>query len=334
MRLAMTGITSGVGMRLAEMALARGDEVVGLVRSPGRDDAKRLASLGVGLRTGDLDSKDVMEAMFRDADAVLHMAAHVGDKGTREEFEKVNVQGTRNVVEAAGAARVKRFVHLSSVAVYGRPDQGRVTEDWPIQKPGTPYEDTKAEAEELAFGRGKELGLEVTAIRPPLIYGPHDKNFMPRLLDGLKHHRFLLVDGGKAPLNVVWVDHVADVALLAAASPKAPGEAFNVMDEVDSRPPSVREVGEAVAAAAGYGKPRISLPFPVAMKLAQGVEWAWHKLHLKGSPPLTPFVVTVLTRDVIYDASKAVRVLGWGPKVRAIHGLAEAARQAKQSLEA
>jgi len=328
MRLAVTGITSGVGLRLAEMAISRGHALAGLVRDPARPDARRLGGLGVRLVHGDLDAGAALAELCRGADAVLHLAAHVGDQGTPEEFERVNVQGTRNVVEAAAASGVKRFVHLSSVAVYGRPAQGRVTEDWHTRTIGLPYEDTKTEAERLAFRRGALLGLQVTAVRPPVIYGPYDRNFMPRAIEAIRRRRFLLIDGGKAPFNVVWVDHVVDVLLLAAEHPAAVGQAFNVMDEVDSLPPSVRRVGEIIAGACGLPRPLLSVPAPAARVIARGVEHAWKAAGLAGPAPITPFVVTLLTREVVYDSSKAVALLGWGPKIRAADGLARAAREA------
>jgi nucleoside-diphosphate-sugar epimerase len=126
----------------------------------------------------------------------------------------------------------------------------------------------------------------------------------------------------------VWVDHVIDVLLLAAEHPAAAGQAFNVMDEVDSRPPSVREVGEIIARAAGLPRPFLSLPQPAARALARVVEAVWTAARADGPAPLTPFVVTILTREVIYDASKAVALLGWSPKIRAAQGLAHAARSA------
>lgn len=327
MRLALTGITSGVGMRLAEVARERGDTIAGLVRDPQRQDAQRLAGAGVRLVRGDLDDRAALDDLCRDADVVVHLAAQVGDSGPREQFERVNVGGTRNVVEAAAAARASRLVHLSSVAVYGRPDRGRVTEEWPTRKIGLPYEDTKTDGEALAFGRGRELGLPVVSLRPPIIYGPHDRNFLPRMLTALRAGRFLLIDGGDAPLNVVWVDHVVDVILAAAERDGVAGEAFNVMDEVDAAPPTVRQVGETVAAAAGMPPPRRSIPYPVAMGLGYLLHGAYRLVGARSAPPVSPFVVKIMTRHVIYDASKAVRVLGWRPKIHALEGLARTARE-------
>jgi len=328
MRFAVTGITGGVGRRLAEMALARGHAVAGLARDPGRDDARKIGALGARVIPGDLDDRAALANLCHDADAVLHLAAHVGDQGELEQFERVNVIGTRNVIEAAAAKSVRRFVHLSSTAVYGRPGSGRVTEEWPTKKIGRPYEDTKTEAERLAFRCGALLGLQVSAVRPPIIYGPYDRNFMPRIIAAVRGRRFLLIDGGRAPLNVAWVDHVVEVLLLAAEHPAAAGQAFNVMDNVDARPPSVREVGEIIARECGLPRPFLFIPQPAARALARVVERGWKMVGAQGPAPLTPFVVVMLTRDVIYDASKAVALLGWGPKIHAAEGLSRAAREA------
>lgn len=325
-RVALTGITSGVGLRFAEIARARGLVVRGLVRDPARADAKRLAALGVELVRGDLDDTAALAELGRGADAFFHLAAHVGDRGAPEQFVRVNVGGTRRALEAARAASVRRFVQLSSTAVYGRPDHGRVDESWATKHSGTPYDDTKVDAERAAFAVGRSLGLEVTAVRPPIIYGPYDRNFMPRTVEALRKGRFILIGGGAAPLNVVWVDHVVEVALLAAENDRAQGQAFNVMDEVDRRPPSVREVGTVIADAVGAPRPTRSLPFPVAMALGRAVAGVWAARKPDETPPLSPFVVRVLTRDVIYDASKAARVLGWKPEVASTVGLGREAR--------
>jgi nucleoside-diphosphate-sugar epimerase len=320
-RFALTGATSGVGRRFAEVAIQAGHRVVGLVRDLDKAEAKELAALGVALVRGDLSDRDALGELTRGADAVVHMAAHVGDWGPVEQFVHVNVVGTRNVLDAARESGVRRFVHLSSTAVYGRPDRGRVDESWPTKHAGVPYDDTKVDAERTAFAFGKDTGLEVAAVRPPIIYGPYDRNFMPRAVENLHKGRFLLIDGGRAPLNVVWVDHVVDVAMLAATHANAAGQAFNVMDEVDLRPPSVVEVASTIADAVGAPRPKRSVPYAVAYPLSWAALRAFQIGGASKPPPFTPFVVKILTRHVVYDASKAVRLLGWKPRVRALEGI-------------
>ncbi|HHH10882.1 MAG TPA: NAD-dependent epimerase/dehydratase family protein [Sorangium sp.] len=327
MQFAVTGVTSGVGRRFAEMALAQGHQVRGLVRSPQRDDARALAALGVEVVAGTLHNVAALSELCAGADVAVHMAAHVGDWGDRALFEQVNVQGTQLTVEAAARARVKRFVQLSSTAVYGRPQRGRVTEDWPMKRCGAPYDDTKTEAEQLAFKRGQALGLEVTAVRPPIIYGPYDRNFIPRTLRMLNNRAMVLIDGGHTPLNVVWVDHVVDVLLLTAHHPAACGETFNVMDCVSDKPPSVREIVTTIADAAALPRPRLSVPANVATPIAAALERAYRLLNAKTPPPATPFVVRLMTLEVIYDASKAARLLGWKSRLKPLVGVARYARQ-------
>ncbi|MCC6521913.1 MAG: NAD-dependent epimerase/dehydratase family protein [Polyangiaceae bacterium] len=327
MRLALTGITSGVGRRLCEVALEQGHEVAGLVREPGRADARALDAAGVRLVPGDVADEAALGELTDSAEAVVHMAAAVGDWGDRAEFERVNVGGTRAVLEAAARARVRRFVQLSSVAVYGRPERGRVTEQSPLRKTGEPYDDTKLDAEVLAFRRGRELGLEVAAVRPPIIYGPYDRNFMPRTVALLRKKSAVLVDGGRAPLNLVWVDHVVDVLLRSAERPEAAGEAFNVMDTVSARPPTVRAVLEAIADACGLERPRLSLPRPLAMAAAFAVDRGWKLARADKPPPFTPFVVRLMTCDVVYDAAKAVAELGWQPRLSPLEGVRRFARE-------
>lgn len=326
MKLALTGLTSGIGARLAEIALERGDQVTGLVRNPDGDVPRKLEARGAKLVRGDLDDLDALRELARCADAFCHLAAHVGDRGPVEQFVRVNVTGTKHAVEAAADVGVRRFVQMSSSSVYGRPDRGRVTEGWPTIHTGLPYEDTKTDAERLAFELGAERGLSVTAVRPPIVYGEYDRNFMPRMVDALRGKRFVLIDGGRAPLNVVWVDHVVDVTLLCAERDDLAGEAFNVMDEGAGKPPTVREVAETVARETGLALPRLSLPYPVAMGLGHVVHRAFQAFGGDKSPPLSPFVVKILTREVIYDASKAIEVLGWRPKLGALEGVARFAR--------
>ena len=321
MHLALTGTTSGLGIRLCEMLLGQGHTATGLVRDASRADARRLASLGVNLIEGHLGEPAALDAVAKHADAFVHLAAMVGDWGLPEAFVRVNVGGTRAAIEAAARSGVGRFVHLSSIAVYGRPAEGRVDETWPTKHARLPYEDTKTDAERLAFRRGGELGLEVVAIRPPVIYGPHDRNFMPRAVDALRKGRFVFVEGGRAPLNMVWVDHVVDVVLLAAQAPGIAGEAFNVMDEIEGSPPTVRQVANAIAEEVGAPLARVSLPFPLALAVAHGVEAVWTATRRKTAPPLTPFIIETLSRHVVFDASKVVESLGFRPRRSSLEGL-------------
>jgi nucleoside-diphosphate-sugar epimerase len=321
MRIALTGATGGVGTTLALSARARGDEVAALVRDPGR--AATLAKAGVRLVTGDLDSVSALDGIARGADVFVHAAAHVGDWGRREEFERVNVDGTRRALEAAARAKVKRFVHVSSVAVYGRPDEGHIDETYPARPYGTPYEDTKYEAERMVFERGPALGLEVAAVRPPVIFGEHDRVFVPRVVRLLAKKRVVYINHATAPFNIVDAADVVDVVLRCMEHPAASGEAFNV---AASPPPRLRDVVETIAHELSLPLPRFSLPKRPAMILAKILERVFELARSKTPPPLTPFIVTVATRHVVYDAAKARTLLGWHGGKNVLDALRAAAR--------
>ena len=247
------------------------------------------------------------------------MSSSSSERPTPRDHARVNVDGTRAVVEAAGRAGVRRFVHLSSVAVYGMPEVGTVDESFPFVPTDEPYALTKRLAEEVAFRRGGELGMAVAAVRPPIIFGKYDRVFLPRALETLRAGRAVYVDGGRAPLNCVSASDVVDVMLRCAQAKAAAGQAFNV---AAWPPPSLREVLDTIADAARLPRPRISLPKGLAFGLAHLMELGARVRPGAEPPPLTPFVVRRFTRYVVYDASKARRTLGFSGGERPLDELA------------
>ncbi len=309
MRFALTGSTGGVGAAFIDVALSHAHSLRALVRD--RAHASALQREGVTLVEGDLASDSALRELAEGADVFVHTAAHVGDFGDREPFVEVNVRGTERAVRAAASAGVHRFVHLSSVAVYGRPDRGIINELYAPRLFGAPYEDTKFQAERVAFALGKELGMEVVALRPPVIFGPFDRVFVPRVLGLLKKGLAIVVDGGEAPLNVIDVRDLCDAILLAATSKRAPGEAFNI---ASSPPPTIRSVLDTIARASHMPLPPkgpISLPYGVALTLATVIEGSMAHVSPKKQPPFSRQLVVQMTRRVVYDSSKARELLGW-----------------------
>jgi 2-alkyl-3-oxoalkanoate reductase len=302
--IALTGATGGFGMAFALRARARGDRVRALVRDPER--ARALADHGVELVRGDLSDARALAEVATGAEVFVHAAALMGRSGDPAAFERVNVAGTRAALEAAGRAAAKRFVHLSSVAVYGRPSEGVVDETWPAQARGSAYEHTKYAAERLVFARGPELGMTVVAVRPAHIIGVHDRSFVPHVLKMLERRMMMYVDS-EATTNIVDVDDVVEVVLRCAELPQAAGEVFNV---AAAPIPTIREVMETIADAAALPRPWLHLSAGTMRRAAWCIEHAWRIARL-GHPPITVSDVQHLTHRVRYDASKARRVLGW-----------------------
>jgi nucleoside-diphosphate-sugar epimerase len=318
---AVTGATGGAGRVFCERAMAHGHHVRALVRS--RAKAIALENVGVELVEGSLDNPASLDALCKSRDVLVHSAAHVGDWGKRETFFRVNVAGTRNAFEAAARQNVTRAVHISSVAVYGRPREGNITEARAPQLTGAMYEDSKIGAEQAAFDVGATSTLEVVALRPPVIFGPYDRAFVPRVLHLLKRRSAVLVDRGEGSLNCVDAHDLADGILRAATASGVRGEAFNLA----SMPvPTIAEIVKTIADVANLPPPRISLPFALALAAGVAIERGFAIAAPTRPPPLSRQMVMQMSLRVVYDSSKARHVLGWQGGKAPLEALARTVR--------
>jgi len=231
-RVLLTGGTGFIGCRVAEvLALRDGCQVRAIVHNPG--NASRLARLPVELIQGDLDNESTLRDLVAGCDAVVHCA--VGTAwGQRQEIFKVTVDGTRKLGEAALAAGVRRFVHLSTISVFGD-DQamtGTLDESTPV-KPvtGSEYGESKAAAERAVqdlAGRG----LPAVIFRPARVFGPFSRIFIERPLAAMAEGRFQWLGNPHVPADVVYVDSVVHGIVLALNAPadRVAGEVFGISD--------------------------------------------------------------------------------------------------------
>jgi nucleoside-diphosphate-sugar epimerase len=225
----VTGASGFIGGHVARRLLEeKGAAVRGLVRNPAK--ARELEKLGVEVVPGDLADTASLERAVQGCSVVIHAAAQVSSVPNRATFEQSNVAGTRNLLRAAAAARVSRFVHLSSIAVFGLAAAGEVTDRSPRGHSGDPYCDTKFDAEEEVFRAQREGRLPVTILRPSAVYGPGSTHWSIIPVKRIKKGKMLLFDGGRGMLNYVYISNLVDAVLLAAQDDRAVGEAFIVND--------------------------------------------------------------------------------------------------------
>jgi predicted dehydrogenase/nucleoside-diphosphate-sugar epimerase len=231
-RVLLTGATGFIGCRVAEiLALRDGWQVRAVVHNPG--NASRLARLPVELIQGDLQDETAVRELVAGCDAVIHCA--VGTAwGQRQEIFKVTVDGTRKLAEAALAAGVKRFVHLSTISVYG--DDGAMTgtidETTPVKPAsGSEYGESKSAAED-AIQDLVRRGLSAVIFRPARVYGPFSRIFIERALAAIAEGRFQWLGDPHVPADMVYVDNVVHGILLALAAPadRVSGETFTIGD--------------------------------------------------------------------------------------------------------
>ncbi len=215
----VTGATGFIGGRICERLVQAGvRNVRALVHTPHR--AARIARLPIELCPGGLQNRDSLRDALGKAQIVIHCGLGIG-RGI--------VDGTQNLLEAAKAAGVERFVHMSTAAVYGlTPKPGSETEEAPLPHTGEPYCDNKGRAERVVLRFG-ERGLPVVILRPSIVYGPYSA-WSTRLIPDLKAHRVCLIDGGKGACNTTYVDNLIDAIFLSLENDRALGQAFFITD--------------------------------------------------------------------------------------------------------
>ena len=273
--------------------------------------------------SGDLQDVDAMRTGADGCELAFHAAATLGDFGNKEDFERGNVDGTRNVLDACSRAGVTRFVHVSTEAALmaGEP-LVQVDETAPL-RPDSPvlYSSTKARAEQLVVGANRD-GFETVVVRPRFVWGVGDTTLLPVMVEMTKAGRFAWVNGGRHRTSTTHVDNVVEGLMLGAAK-GAGGNAYFV---TDGEPVVFREFVSKLLATQGVTAPSRSVPAGIAGPVARGGEILWGSLRLSGHPPLTRFAFWISSQECTIRIDKAREQLGYQP-VRTIEdGLDELER--------
>ncbi len=305
----ITGATGLVGSHAAEEALRRGHRVRALVRPT--SDTRWLDQWGVETVRGDLEDSQSLITGATGADWVFNCAAKVGDWGTLDEFRRLNVDALRLLLEAAVAARVKRFVHVSSLGVYeGRDHFGTDESVPPAATSLDAYTRSKTEAEALVLEYHRERGLPAAIVRPGFIYGERDRTVLPKLLFNLRRGTFAYFGSGQQILNCIYVKNLVEGIFLAAETPGAAGEIFNL---TDGQPVTKTQFVGKVAELAGLKPPTRHIPRGLARVLANLVEGIAKLRGARSAPIINKARFKFLALNLDYSIEKARRVLGYRP---------------------
>lgn len=325
MRYLVTGATGFLGQHIVERLVAGGHTVRGFCRR----ELPELKELGVELVLGDLRSAEDCRRACRGVDAVFHTAAQTGISLRKRPFYEVNVDGTRHILDAAIASGVTRLVYTGSpsVADAGQPLEG-VTES--AGYPETylaDYPKTKAIAEKMVLeANGTALSggktLLTCSLRPRLIWGPRDRNLIPRIIERARAGRLRRVGDGTNRLDTIYVENAADAHLLAMealtdGSPVA-GSAY-FLSQGD--PVNCWEFIDRVLAMVGLGPVRKSISFKNAWRLGLLCEWGYRLLGIRKEPPMTRFLATQLAFSYWFKTDRARRDFGFVPAVSNEEGL-------------
>ena len=313
----VTGGSGFIGGVLLERLVAEGCRVTALARSA--TSVAAVEARGARAVRGDLDDPASLAAGAEGCEAAFHLAAHLGQWGTWEEFVRGNVTGTENALEACRRAGVRRFVHCGTEAalIAGRPLVG-VDETAPLRPDSKAlYCSTKALAE-IRVRNAAGTGLETVVLRPRLVWGRGDTTLLPELVAAVEAGRFAWIGGGRHRTDTTNVENVVEGLLLAAERGQS-GEAYFV---TDGAPVVFREFISELLATQGVEAPSRSVPAWLAGGGAAIAEATWRLLRLGGEPPLTRLAVWLSSQECTIEIAKARGELGYGPVISRQAGLA------------
>nr|WP_089729071.1 NAD-dependent epimerase/dehydratase family protein [Candidatus Thiosymbion oneisti] len=313
----VTGATGKVGCHLVTALLERGADVALLTRDP-----KSARSLWRGQRldihSADLTDPSTLVGRLDGIELVLHLASYSPPPQAPNLYQAashwpVTAEGTRNLVDAALAAGIRRFVYLSSVKVMGAAiGKGPVDEATP-PAPDTLYGRAKLAAERSVLTAG-EAGMQVCVLRSPMIYGLTGTGNIARMIDAVARNRFPPWPKIHNRRSSLHVQDLIAAALLAATHPRAWGCTYLV---TDGKGYSTRWLYERIRLALGKPVPGWAVPYWVLATAACGATWLETGFHRR--MPFNHEALRKLTEDAWFSSDRIRTELGFTPR----HNLAE-----------
>jgi len=307
-RVFVTGARGFIGRAIADRYRAAGAEVRGVDRDA--DPAR-------GVVAGDVAAPGPWQQHAAGCELVVHTAAVVSNALGHAASWRVNVLGTRHVLDAAVRGSARRFVHLSSVRAFsdiGFPPD--VEERHPVRPDGAAYVDTKIASEHVVLQAHAGGELACTVVRPGDVYGPGSRPWVLMPLELIRARRFALPAMGRGRFSPVYVDDLLDGIVLAAGAPAASGQ---VLTLAGGTTVSTREFFSHHCRWAGRRGPLL-LPTPVAMAAAHGAA-AVNRLRGVESE-VNPVSMRYFARRGGYSIAKARAQLGYAPRVTLEQGMA------------
>jgi nucleoside-diphosphate-sugar epimerase len=310
----VTGATGFTGGHLAHALRRRGYAVRALVRRPNSDASAALQRAGVELFEGDLATGRGVDEAVQGCEAVYHIAAlYRAARHGPNEYWRVNVEGTRAVMEAARRHSCARVVHCSTAGVHGEIEHIPADEQSPL-RPGDVYQQTKLEGERVAQ-RAFNDGLAGTVVRPVGIYGPGDMRFL-KLFRAIHSGRFRMIGSGQVMYHLTYIDDLVDGIIQAGQRPEALGRTYLL---AGPRYTTIDELARAVALAVDVQIGQRHVPLGPVLGAATVCEHVCRGLRIE--PPLHRRRLDFFRKDRAFTAQKARDEIGFCPRVDLADGL-------------
>jgi len=312
----VTGANGFMGLHLVRAQLASGARVRAVDRQRDRLDALK-ADPALEVFQADITDLEAMKTIVSGADVVFHLAsAHLAVSLGEEAYWRVNRDGARDLFRLCAAAGVGRFVHCSTVGVYGEITAPPADETTPCH-PDLIYEKSKLAGEQAVQAEAQRVGLPLVVIRPVWVYGPGCPR-TEKLFRSLRRGTFAYIGSGRSLRHCIHIDDFTQACALCAVRPEAVGEVFIIGD---AGAITLRELLDNMAAAAGCRPPWLHVPLALVRPLFAAVEWLFQRL--KREPPVSTRTLKFFTNNTAFSIAKARKRLGFEPRF----GIAEGMRR-------
>lgn len=314
----VTGATGFLGSRVSEILSTREKAAVtGIGRNI--DRVSHLTKQDVTLKAMDLLDREALKQLVEGQDIIIHCAAVLD--ADPEIAKSVNVDAAEQLVELAGEAGVSRLIHVSTVGAYDMADRNEVDESTPlaVEHPAT-YPRTKAQAEKRTRQMAEKYRLELSIVRPSMIYGPGHGIWSEGMFQNILDDNPVFLGDGSAHFNPIYIDDVADAIIRCAKHPKAAGESFNVSAEITTWREFMSHYGELC------NKEPKGLPLIIARLMAFANK-------IPGiTTPIDQGFIEMATSYKRFPIQKASELLGWEPKVDLEEGMRRTTHWLKEEV--
>ncbi|MFP4145902.1 MAG: NAD-dependent epimerase/dehydratase family protein [Phycisphaeraceae bacterium] len=313
-KIVVTGAGGFIGYNLANHLAQQGHEVVGLDRHfPANGDA--VAPRRFEAVEGDFRDPGVTRSAMRGAKAVFHLAAAHLQKGTSDAvYWDVNVHKLPLLLNLAADAGVQRFVHFSSVGIYGQLERVPADEHTPA-RPQSIYGRTKLAGEQMLRRHASRIGLPTVVLRPGWVYGPGCPRTL-KLSRMLAKRRFVMIGSGRNLRHPLYIGDMLQACELAMTRAEACGETLIIADD---RPVTSLELIDTLCRQLDLPGPRVRLPYVAGRAMAVAAESTF--AVLRREPPVSRRTLEFFDTDNAFDISRARRVLGFAPAWSLAQGL-------------
>ncbi len=322
MKIFLTGATGFLGSYVIQELQKNGHSVLALARSKSAESLSRIKKIKI--IEGDITAPDSFKGKLKGCGAVIHLAGAVGYDQTFANCLLVNMEGTRNIAEEAVNSGVRRFIHCSSVSVYGRVPEIKLYEDAPYKKINDPYGDTKIEAEKVLLGMSDKLDL--TILRPTVIYGKGDRIFLPELATKIKSGVFKIIGKGDNRITLIHAQDTARAICMVLENKKTYGKIYN-LSNIDNL--SVNEISQLIADTIGYKKTIRHIPYGIVLTAAGIMEFI--SLFTGKKPLISRFAVRILGKQYNYMTDAIKKDTGFVPGIDIRKGIVQTLREEKLS---